>query len=147
MIASAAMALSLLFSGCGGGKSYAPPAPASDQLRVIGVAYAKATASLGRPPANKEDLLPFLPKQQDPDIGEPEDYFRSKVDGEEFVIHWGVDVRALNMSGRPADLPVLAYEKKGEDGKRLVLQGRYVNQVTDEELAKLPFPAGYHAPK
>jgi hypothetical protein len=62
------------------------------------------------------------------------------------VILWGVDYRTYKTSGDPASLPVLAYEKHGKDGKRLVLQYRYVTLVTDEELAGLPFPKGHRPP-
>ncbi len=52
----------------------------------------------------------------------------------------------MNLSGKPAEIPVLAYEKNGVDGKRLVLQVRYVTLVSDEDLATLPFPPGFKAP-
>jgi len=115
------------------------------------MAYGKATLDLDRPPKNKEELLPFLKPPANPDNPDaatlkPEDILRSPADGEEFVIHWGIDIRSLNMGGDPAKLPVLAYEKNSHNGKRLVLQGRTVTEVTDEQFSELPFPRGHNPP-
>jgi len=115
------------------------------------MAYGQATVKLERPPNNKEEIFDFLkgpPKADDPNAAtiNPEDVMRSPVDGEEFVVHWGLDFRTMNLGGDPAKLPVLAYEKHSHGGKRLVLQGRSVSEVTDEEFADLPFPKGYSHP-
>ena len=59
-------------------------------------------------------------------------------DGEEFVVVWG-----LNLESLPADT-VLAYERKGVDGKRMVvtLNGE-VREVSEDEIATLKFPKGH----
>jgi len=116
-------------------------------LRTIGLAHIQATQELDRPPAGKEELLPYLRDllQQDPDYANPSDIFRSKVDGEEFVIHWNVELRELGRAN-PRKMPVLAYEKSGKDGKRQVLQFRNTFPATQEELSELPFPPPYKNP-
>ncbi len=81
----------------------------------------------------------YLKKQ-----GDTPEILRSPADGEEFVIHWGVDYRKY--LGKSGGLPVLAYEKAGKGGFRYVLQVRTIEHVTDAQLAKLPFPTGYSAP-
>jgi hypothetical protein len=130
-------------AGCGSGTTVKQLPASVFQLKLIAQAYAQATESLERPPNNKQEILEFL---KDKGYDNPEDILRSKVDGEEFVIHWGVDYRNVGPGSRPATLPVLAYEKVGKDGKRQVLQFRYVSQVADEDLASLPFPKPYKAP-
>jgi hypothetical protein len=114
---------------------------------------------LNRPPQSKDELLPdiklVLSTSVDPDNPEmtsettmnPADVLRSANDGEEFVIHWGVDVREMNLAGPRSQLPVLAYEKRGKDGKRLILQIRFVREVMDEQFADLPFPTGVKRPE
>jgi len=70
---------------------------------------------------------------------------RSPDDGDNYKIFWGVD--ALNAVPREdGSFPVLAYEQGGKDGKRYVLETRYIVQMTDEEFKNAPFPAGYRAP-
>jgi hypothetical protein len=137
--------------GCGS-KNVAKELPrASLQLKNIGYAYVRATESNGSAPNSKDELMPFLNVPKGPDNPEktinPADTFRSPTDGEEFVIHWGVDIRTLNLAGNPDRLPVIVYEKYGKDGKRYVLQGvRQVRHVTDEDFANLPFPPGFKRP-
>jgi hypothetical protein len=136
--------------GCGSHNVAKPLPTASLQLRSIANAYFQATNSLDRPPASKDEIMPFLKAPADPNnpekTGSPADVLRSPDDGEEFVIHWGVDVRDLNVSGNPDRLPVLAYERQGKDGKRYVLQVRNVRYLTDEEFRALPFPPGVRPP-
>src|SRR5438874_3048473 len=86
----------LCTSGCGGSAKITDSAASAGQLTTIAAAYAKATESLDRPPMNKAELMDFvkeLVKEQE-DV-DPADVFRSKVDGQEFVIHWGVDYRNM----------------------------------------------------
>ena len=143
--------------GCGSKPDLKLP-PASTQLWKINGAYIKATQELGSPPQKKDDLLPFLKslgekKQENGEVVDepkqevdPEKFFRSFGDNEEFVILWGVDYNNYDLSGRQTKSPVIAYEKYGDNGKRWVLQFRKVSLVTDEELAKLPFPPGHKPP-
>jgi hypothetical protein len=124
-------------AGCGPGKPVEVSSPASYQnLKSISLAYFDATAKLGRPPGNLNDLMPFLKKQGDPAV-----LLRSPDDGKDYTILWGVDVRAAK-----PPYPVLAYEQEGKDGKRFVLEGRNVARVTNDEFKKAPFPPGHKAP-
>jgi hypothetical protein len=129
--------------GCGSAQTSPPPPTSLMQLRLIGVAYARATDELDHPPQSKQEIMPFL-KDLAKGFDNPADLLRSTVDGEEFVIHYGVDFR--DVIGKDVDLPVLAYEKTGQDGKRAVLLHRFTYLKTDEELANLKFPPGYKAP-
>jgi hypothetical protein len=130
--------------GCGSAKT-APDLAASSipQLRTIGIAYAKATSEMERPPQNKEELLLYL-KDLAKGFDNPADILVSKVDGEPFVIHYGIDFREV--TGKDTEMPVLAYEKQGKDGKRGVLLYRFPYLKTDEEFANCKFPPGYKSP-
>jgi hypothetical protein len=81
------------------------------------------------------DELKAVYAQADPD---PSKYVRSARDGEEFVVVWG-----LNLKSMPADT-VLAYERSGVDGKRMVvtLNGE-VREVSEDEFRALKFPKGH----
>jgi hypothetical protein len=148
----------LILGGIGcGSKAVVKLPPASTQLWKINGAYIRATMVNDSPPQSKADLLPFLlnPKGPNADDTEtdkaeekpnPEDFFKSFGDGEEFVILWGVDCRNYDLSGNQTGSPVIAYEKYGVDGTRYVLQFRKVSKATNEELANLPFPPGFKAP-
>jgi hypothetical protein len=125
--------------GCGGARPE-PASPAGQHLERIGNAYLRATIGFNHPPANEKELLPFLREQ-----GKPEELLRSPADGEPFVLVWGVELRRLTATGN--DVPVVAYEKTGKDGKRHVLRGRAdVSLLTDRELKNATFPKGYLFP-
>src|SRR4051812_28684864 len=105
------LVLSILCAGgCSSSKS-PPPPPTAFQLTTIGYAYRQATEDSDMPPSGKADLLPLLKEmlQNNQDFSDPAEIFRSKSDGEDFVIHWGVDLRGLNAPR--SKTPVLAYEK------------------------------------
>jgi hypothetical protein len=111
--------------------------PTRLKLESIGRAYIWATRSLGRPPADLTELLPFVEKQ-----GKPTNILSSPNDGQGFEIVWGVDLRQLKARG--SAVPVIAYEKVGKGGKRYVLRGRAdVVLLTDGELKSSAFPEGY----
>lgn len=128
--------------GCGGGP---PPAVETSRAEVnlqrIGAAYA-AVAARGRPPRNAADLARDL--QAGPDQTNPSDLLRSPNDNQEYVIVWGVDFRKLAMQrGGNVDV-VLAYERVGKDGKRLVLKPpALVSSLTEEEFRAAAFPPGH----
>lgn len=114
----------------------------SQQLREISSAYVKATDSLGKPPANRAELLQYMGSEAQTDADAA---FKSSNDGQEYVILWGVDYRPIVANG--AAPPVMVYEKIGKNGKRFVARFRNVMQMTDEEFQKAPFPPGHEAPK
>ena len=126
--------------GCGSIATHELPSPTEADLLKIGGAYARATAKLGRPPTNRKELIPFL----DPKLPASQ-IFRSPNDGEDFEIVWGVELRELKAQGN--DVPIVAYEKRGKEGKRYVLRGRSEALVMSEgELKSAVFPAGYKFP-
>jgi hypothetical protein len=105
-------------------------------LRIIKSAYLKATNELNRPPQNLEDLMPYLKAS-----GDPAKILRSPEDGQEYKILWNVDI--INVQGK---LPIIAYEQRGKDGMRYVLEAKEVRRMSDEEFKQAPFPPGYKAP-
>jgi hypothetical protein len=108
--------------------------PDTSALRGIIRFYVTAAGELGRPPKNMDELKSVLA----PLTNEPDKYLRSTRDGEEFMVVWG-----LNLYQQPPDT-IVAYERKGVDGKRLVLDvNAMVREVTPEEFAKLKFPKGH----
>ena len=107
-----------------------------ERLHKIGLAINEATARLGQPPSNLADLRPFLEEQGDPDR-----LLVSPVDGQAYVLLWGVDVRSAGYG------TVLGYERYGAGGRRFVLTASSVVQLTDDELSRADFPAGHRPPE
>jgi hypothetical protein len=113
-----------------------PPSPvdpdesSGERLHKIGLAINEATARLGRPPGNLDELRPYLREHGDPDR-----LVVSPVDGQPFVLLWGIDVRSAAYD------TVLGYEQIGTGGRRFVLTASTVLQMTDDEFAKVaPLP-------
>ncbi len=126
--------------GCGPNRPAASSDPNVLNLQALGAAYQRATITQNRPPANRDELMLAF---EDDDA--PPDILRSLNDGEEFVIVWGVELRKLKARG--AEVPVVAFEKHGKNGKRAVLRGRNdVVLMTDSELKAAVFPPGYTPP-
>jgi hypothetical protein len=132
------VACATMFVGCRSGSTQVKEVdPIITQLNSIGQAYIKATEKLGRPPKNADEIKPALQE-----VGDPDKILHSVIDGEEFVIVWGVDPRRT--PPKDGALPVLAYEKRGVGGKRYVLQmPTRVIAMTDDELNKAYFPGGH----
>jgi hypothetical protein len=131
--------LSLFAIGCG--KKEAPvDSPARPNLEKIGDAYVRATIQFNHPPNSLEELLPALKSH-----GNPDEILISPVDGQKFEIVWGVELRMLKAQGN--EIPIVAYERTGKDGKRHVLRGRADVLLMDEKTLKgAKFPAGYTFP-
>jgi hypothetical protein len=114
--------------------------PTGQHLEKVGDAYLRATLRLGRPPANLEELKSGFP----PNV-KAEEILRSPGDGENFEIIWGVELRQLKARG--SDVPIIAYEKNGKDGRRHVLRGRNeVLLMTPGQLKAAKVPSGYTFP-
>jgi hypothetical protein len=122
-----AIALAICLAGCTSkpGASSAALAEKAN-LSTIGRAYHTATEKLGHPPANVEQLRPFLHE-----LGDPAEILRSPRDGEPYVIIYGFDIR------KPFDMPppIWAHERRGAHGKRYVITVMGVNLMTDDEFA------------
>jgi hypothetical protein len=125
-------------SGCGSKTVVNEVPQAYVSMRALSTAYVLTTDALDRGPKNMTELMPQLKKQGA--AAEP----LLASNGDEFVIHWGVDYRKY--FGKTGGMPVIAYEKSGKSGRRYVLRVRDIEQATDEELANFPFPAGFKAP-
>jgi hypothetical protein len=120
--------------GCAADTDKPPPPKDSNNLRGIIRCYVTATGNLGRPPKNMDELKAVLAGLVD----DPSPYFRSTRDGEEYVVVWGLQLGAL-----PADT-IIAYERTGVDGKRMVINRDGVaKEVSKEEFAGLKFPKGH----
>ena len=78
-----------------------------------------------------------------PHLQQPEN-LRSPNDGEDFQIVWGVQM--VNQNIKKNEIPVLAFEKRGQDGKRHVLFGRADIRLLTEEQLKEALPSGYPLP-
>jgi hypothetical protein len=120
--------------GCNSGVTTPPMKESTRNLKVIDIAYKKAMKENGKPPQSLAEIMPFLKEE-----GEPADFLRSPEDGQEYVIHWGMDPNVNPFQ-------VLAYEKEGKNGKRYVLWGKAVFFMRDEEFKEAPFPPGYKCP-
>lgn len=115
--------------------------PAHESLMRVGTAYYRFNTRYGKAPTGVADLKPFLKE-----FGNPDELLRSPRDGEPYVICWGVDLQ------RPQpwvqSTGVLAYERRGAEGKRYVLTTmRSVVLMTDEEFRQADFPPGHQPPR
>jgi hypothetical protein len=130
---AASVALLAAFSAIGCGSSEPSPPPPNDGNNMRGIIsyYSTATSQLGRPPQNMNELKAVLAGV----VADPSQFFRSTRDGEEYVVVWG-----LRLQTSPPDT-IVAYERTGVNGKRMVMQLNGIpKEVTQEEFAKLKFP-------
>jgi hypothetical protein len=136
-ITVALLLLSFFFIGCGGEKiEPITTDPTIIALDKIGGAYIRGTP----PPKTKADLLAIFKISSF-----PKELLISPNDGQEFIIVYDVELKGLKVSD--AQLPVVAFEKSGKDGKRYVLRGmNTIVQLTDDQLKSSVFPAGYKFP-
>ena len=125
------------FIGCGGEKIEPITTDATViALDKIGGAYIRGNP----PPKTKAELLAIFKLSSF-----PKELLISPNDGQEFIIVYGVELKGLKVSG--AQLPVVAFEKSGKDGKRYVLRGmNTIVQLTDDQLKSSVFPEGYNFP-
>jgi hypothetical protein len=120
--------------GCAAKPVSVDPPREQQNLARIATAYIDAEGRLGRPPKGVEELKPLLK-----DLGNPDEMLSSPSDGLPYVILWNTKVK--DATGR---FPILAYEQKGKDGKRLVVDSRMMPwPVSEEEFARLRLPPGH----
>jgi hypothetical protein len=132
----------LLLAGC---SRESPPAyePSDSEINLhkIARAYLRASDGLQHPPRNAGELRPYF------DGDDADSALRSPDDGAEYVILWGATTTDLLARGS-SQHPVLAYERVGKDGKRLVLQmPPQVTTMSAEELAKASFAVPHKVQK
>lgn len=125
----AVMAAALaVVAGCGQSGGGVPDPSDGDMLRGVVTTYRMASQQLRRPPKSMDELAELLA----PVANDPSEFLRSKRDGEEFVVVWGI-----NVYNAPGDT-VVAYERTGVDGKRMAvtLMGE-TREYTAEEIAEI----------
>ncbi|MBY0326477.1 MAG: hypothetical protein K2Q30_06125 [Gemmataceae bacterium] len=128
----------VMLVGCGSGDK--PSAITTDPtiiaLDKLGGAYIRGTP----PPKTKAELLSIFKS-----CNHPKELLISPSDGQEFIIVYSVELKGLKVTG--AQLPIVAFEKSGKDGKRYALRGmNTVVQLTEAELKSSVFPEGYKFP-
>jgi hypothetical protein len=126
-----------VLAGCAAKPVSVDPPKGVQNLSRIATAYIDAEGRLGRPPKDVEELKPLLK-----DLGNPDEMLSSPNDGLPYTILWNVSVKNSRRN------PVLAYEQKGKDGKRLVVDGRMMPwSVSDDQFERLRVaPADLPAP-
>jgi len=91
----------------------------------VATAYSEAESRLGHAPKNVEEIKPFLQK-----FGNPDELLVSPNDGLPFVVNWGNASKGSGYS-------IVAYEQKGKDGKRQIIDTRVMPwKMSDEEFTK-----------
>lgn len=124
-----AVVASMGLAGCGG-KREPEENQAATHLRKIAQAYNEVNYRHGRSPRSVDELKPILKQiseRDDPDI-----FLRSPNDGEPYEIVWGINLERITDGSL-----LVAYEKKGVDGKRYAISAdRVVKHLTDEEIEK-----------
>ena len=126
----------VMLVGCGSGDkpSTITTDPTIIALDKLGGAYIRGT------PKTKAELLSIFKS-----CNHPKELLISPSDGQEFIIVYGVELKGLKVTG--AQLPIVAFEKTGKDGKRYALRGmNTVVQLTEAELKSSVFPEGYKFP-
>lgn len=103
-----------------------PPVEQASTLHKIWTAYGKAAASLGRPPANLDELKSHFEAGDDPAK------LLVSPDGQPYVIVWNVPLEA----GSPENMPLVAYEATSKNGSREVLTIFGVMPLSDAEFEK-----------
>ncbi len=128
----------VMLAGCGSEDkpSTITTDPTIISLDKLGGAYIRGTP----PPKTKAELLSIFKS-----CNHPKELLISPSDGQEFIIVYSVELKGLKVTG--AQLPIVAFEKTGKDGKRYALRGmNTVVQLTEAELKSSVFPEGYKFP-
>lgn len=130
--------ISLALLGCGG-PTHTPPQEQAT-LKPLALLYGYYIRDhRGQPPANEDEFRQFVEKQPAETLAqigakEPNQIWISPRDGQPYVILYG------KVSGPPgpAGAPVVAYEKVGSGGKRMVVSslGAF-EEVTEERFREL----------
>lgn len=126
----------MLSAGCGGGPSQVEQQAIESEvnhLNAIQMAYMEYTGKNDKPPQSPDDLKDYF--EDGVDVNS---VYTSNRDGQPYVVLWGTDFRQ-HSGTKPL---VIAYEKDGEGGKRLVFTGFGVIEMTESEFRDAAFPPG-----
>jgi hypothetical protein len=127
----------LFVAGCSSKPKERDPDKSEENLKRIGQAYRDAGLQLHRPPANLQDIKPYLMK-----YGDPEELLRSPNDGQPYDIVWRIT--PLRFSPGVTHIKVLAHEHTSANSKRYILDVMLkTRSMTDEEFATVEFPKGH----
>ena len=128
-----------ILSGCG--ETEIPKIPDDQQnINYILRAYCKFNGEQQRTAASLDELKPLLKE-----FGDPEKIILSPRDGQPYVLVGGLVIGRMPSGG---ELPVVAYERQGVNGKRQVvdLRGK-IRELTPEEFKQLKFPPSHKPPE
>ena len=140
LILAAISAVFLALSGCSDEPQTTKVPDEQKNILCILQAYCKFNGENHRTPASLEELKPLLK-----DFGDPEKIGLSPRDGQPYVVVGGLDISRAPSGGA---LPVVAYERKGVDGKRQVVDLRgTIRLLTPEEFKLLKFPPSHKPPE
>jgi hypothetical protein len=138
-----AILLGAVVIGSGSSGCSSPAASDEDEnttdLRSIGRAYDAVIGMRNKPPRSVGEIKQVLVDFHDVGwVGPPDEVLISSRDGQPYVIILGADL------GAEVSKDVLAYEKKGAEGKRYVLlTSRDVLQMSEDEFAQATFAMGH----
>ncbi|GIW82710.1 MAG: hypothetical protein KatS3mg105_4517 [Gemmatales bacterium] len=138
-----ALVVAVMMMGCGPGVKPRERTESEKNLHEIYKAYKQTEMRLNRPPRSLEEIAAAFPE------GQADKFLTSPNDQQPYVIVWGTSTilgpaNYAQTQGTAASVPIFAYEKRGNDGKRYVLtiMGR-VEVLSDEEFRNAEFPAGH----
>ncbi|MGB9688728.1 hypothetical protein [Thermogutta sp.] len=108
-------------------------------IKILGLLYGQYMGQhMGKAPPNEQAFREFVQRQtgflKQFHIENSEDVFRSARDGEPYAVLYG----DLSRTGQLLGAPVIAWEKKGVNGRRYIVNTLgSVKEVTEEEFTKL----------
>jgi len=128
----------LLVAGCFSGSKSSEDETTTD-FRHIVRAYDLVLAEKRRPPRDLAEIEKVLTELHAANLNPPaKDVLTSSRDNEPYVVIMGANLGATKSS------EILAYEKRGAEGKRYVLMMSYdVEQLSDKEFAQATFAMGH----
>jgi hypothetical protein len=123
--------------GCGGGPTIVETDVPEAQARLMAInfAYTQFLQERGRPPKNEAELRQTLAEENQ------EETLLSPVDGEPFVICYGVD--KFGPLDWAKTTPVLAYEQNGDGSRWVLTVPGAIYQLDETEYQEASLPPGH----
>ena len=136
-----ALAMTTAFAGCGGPDPL--KSPTAERLKSLATVYLNYAASKGSGPPSEDSFRKYIRsldgivlQMNHIDLARIDEMFISDRDREPFVVLYGVGISQI--SGKSA--PLVAYEKTGVGGKRLVAFANTKLEYVDEARLKELLP-------